>query len=429
LRYFFLFLVLLSHLHAAEPSSTAIQTKKSDSCEHYVDNTAENLKLLFQEKNYGECYDSALSAHAFDDPLIQCYLSQCAQKLGYDNMAIGALERILLLQPENVEAILELSKIYNRLGLTKQRDLVAASLKAYQLTPIQRTELATLLATKEQKLAVFSASISVGGGYDSNLNILPTEDEVESAYARVSLEMSFAHDLIKKGGWFLNGNFNYQHQSNESTHFFDYDFLSASAGLGYKMKGLSITVPLYYRRLFYLDTDLVQEYGLRPSVDIILSKSFILNANGTLAKREFLSPAEEGKNFESYGGGMGGVWLFEGDFIYLSGKYKSFTETKNQPTIFTAKYNYILSVGGNYSLNKMLRIRFRYRFRDDHFDDFYEADNKRHDNNHAMTLGFDIIMSEHWRIIPLYRYAANLSNYDSATYHKQVTELSLQYNY
>ncbi len=429
MRYFFLFLVLLSPLYAAETSGAASQTEKSDSCEHYVDKKAENLKRLFQEQNYRKCYDSALSSHAFNDPATQCYLSQCAQKLGYDNMAIGALERILLLQPENVEAILELSKIYHRLGLAKQRDLVAASLKAYQLTPLQRTQLATLVSTEDQKLTAFSASISVGGGYDTNLNILPTEDEVESAYARVGIEMSFAHDLIKKGGWFLNGNFNYQHQSNESTHFFDYDFLSASAGLGYKMQGLSITVPLYYRRLFYLDTDLVQEYGFRPSVDIILSKSFILNVNGTLAKREFLSPVEEGKNFESYGGGIGGLWIFGGDFIYLNGKYKNFTETKNQPTIFTAKHNYLLSTGGNYSLNEMLRIRFRYRFRDDNFDDFYEADNKRHDTNHAATLGLDIILGEHWMVIPLYRYVANLSNYDPATYHKQVTELSLQYNY
>ncbi len=344
-------------------------------------------------------------------------------------MAIGALERILLLQPENIEAILELTDIYHRLGLNKQRDLMAASLQAYQLTPLQRTQLATLVSTKDQKLSAFSTSISVGGGYDTNLNILPTEDEVESAYARVGIEISFAHDLVKKGGWFVNGSFNYLHHTNKSAHLFDIDFLNTSAGLGYKMKGLSITVPLYYRRLFYLETDLLQEYGVKPSVDIILSKSFILNVNGILAKREFLSAAYEGKSFESYGGGIGGIWLFGGNFIYINGKYRSFTETKDQPTIFTAKDNYVFSVGGNYLLNEMLRVQFRYRLRNDHFDDFYEAGNKRDDTNHAVTFGLDFIMNEHWKIIPLYRYTANLSDYAPATYHKQVTELSLQYNY
>jgi len=414
---------------AAKSSAVSAPTETSDICERSSATTPNDLKHLYETQRYKECYDNALSSYAFDDLAAQCYLSQCAQKIGHNTMAIGALERILILQPDNIEAILELTDIYHRLGLTKQRDLTAASLKAYQLTPAQRTQLATLVSTKTEKLSAFSARLSTGGGYDTNLNILPTEEKIGSAYARVNLNMSFVHDLIDAGGWLINGNINYLHQTNKSAHLFDMDLFSASAGVGYKLNNFSISVPLYYRRLFYLESDLVQEFGLKPSVDIMLSKSFILNLNSALIKRQFLTPTEEGKNFEMFGGGIGGIWLFNGNFIYLTAQYKHFTGTKNQPTIFTAKDNYIFSTGGNYLLSPMLRIHSRYRYRANHFDDFYEQNNRRQDTNHALTLGIDFILSEHWKIIPLYRYIANLSNYAPATYHKQVSELSLEYNY
>lgn len=388
-----------------------------------------NLRTLIETKQYQTCYDQALQNPSFEDPRSQEDLAKCAQEVGDDTMAIAALERVLFLEPDNVDAMIALLEIYNRLELGKQKSLISDSLRSYQLTPEQRTRLNTLTSAQTQKLSSLSASLSLGGGYDTNLNILPGLNVVESPYLKFNTAVSFVHRLEEEGGWFLTSNLFYLHQSNANDHFFDLDYAKLSGGVGYKFKTSTLTLPIYYRRAHYLHADLVHEYGLEPKMDIALSKSVILTFNGFFGSREFLIDPYKKSDFQMFGGGLGGLWLFGADYLYLKGIYKSFFAAKAQNNPYTQKRASLLTAGGNYGLTQKLRSSVQYIYRYNAYDDFVTTTNRRHDDYHALVLGLDYTLYPHWKLLVTYTNSANFSNYAVAGYRKQISEVLLQYNY
>lgn len=395
----------------------------------HVSHASDMFQALIDQHKYQECYDKALLNNTFDDASTQMYLSQCADKIGHTNMAIAALERVLFLEPDNVDAMLSLTQIYHRLELEEQKSIVSDSLDRYQLTPEQRTRLNTLSAKKEEELSQFSATVALSAGYNTNLNILPTPEIIESAYMSFYTALSYVHEITEKGAWFLSSNLEYLHKSNESAHYFDIDYGALNAGVGYKFKRATLVLPVYYRRLAYLDQDLAQEYGLAPKLDISISKRFILSLNAVAGKREFTaSPYSEG-NFEMIGGGLGGLWLFGKDFLYLKGAYNHYSPTQAQPSLFTAKGNYLVATGGTYNVSTTISSSLRYLYRVNDFSNPFIAATERYDHNHALKLSLQYKLGLHWKCVASYENGANFSNYDDAAYRKHVSELSLQYDY
>jgi len=396
----------------------------------HVSLNANKLKLLFEEKKYKECYDIALAEYTLDDINAQNYLSQCAEKLGRNNMAIAALERILFIEADNIEAMFSLTQIYHRLDLDKQKNLITDTLDTYELTPDQRTRLNTLSLAKKESLSTLSARITLGAGYDSNLNILSTSnEEIPSAYINFNAALSYVHDLSEKGGWFFVTNLNYLHQSNKTDSFYNINFIAVDAGVGYKFSRSTLTLPLYYKRLNFLQEDLVQEYGLSPKLDITISKSFILTLNTLISKREFMPNSFIPSDFEMWGAGAGGLWIFGRDFIYLKGLYKEFTPSHNEPSIFADKKSYSFSGGGLYNFSKIISSKINYLFRQNGYSNVFIDNTKRHDTHHALSLSINYRLSKHYKAIALYKNSANFTNYEFANYRKQLVELAIQYNY
>lgn len=382
------------------------------------------LETLYAAQEYDACLRQAQAMHAFEDIPTQTYLSLCAEKEGQDTVAIAALERIMFLEPDNVDAMLRLGRIYQRLRLEDQQALLTNSLKAYQLTPEQRTTLTTLVSKETPSLSKISARVSLGGGYDSDLNILPTTDVIASSYLRFAASLSFVHELESKNGWFVNGGANYQHQSNEAEHLYDIDYIDTHVGVGYKYATMTLTLPLYYRRLEYLDTDLLHEYGITPRLDMMLTKSTLLTLEAMIAKRDFLLESYTPKDFESVGGSLGGVWFFGPDFFFLKSTLKQIRQSNDLPDLFTAKDSYAIVTGGYYRFSSTLGTRVNYRYRVNDFNDY-----DRRDRNHAFVLALEWTLTKHWRLVGTYKHIVNLSDYDDADYRKHVSELALQYDY
>jgi len=382
------------------------------------------LKSLYTTQKYEACFEKAHDSNAFEDITTQSYLSLCAEKSGHDTIAIAALERILFLRPDDVDAMLRLGKIYQRLGLLQQQTLLTDSLVSYQLTPEQRTTLATLVAKEEPSLSKISARVTLGAGYDSDLNILPTRDVVASSYLRFAASASLVHELESPGGWFINAALQYQHQSNEAEQLYNMDFVDSRVGIGYRLDTMTVSLPLYYRRLRYLDSDLLHEYGVAPKVDMMLSKSMIVTVEAQLAKRDFLLESYRPKDFDLYGGSLSGVWLSGPDFLFVKGAFKNIRQSNDLPDLFTAKETYSLIAGGYYRLNSALGTRMNYRYRDSDFTDY-----ARRDRNHALLLALEWTVSTHWRLVGTFKNIVNLSDFDAAYYRKQVSELALQYDY
>jgi len=109
------------------------------------------------------------------------YLGKCAEKLGRYKLAIGAFERILIYEPKNVAAKLELAKIY----IQTKEYIVAREylneLKKDVRNPVLKKEVNKLLRYVELKIQkhFFKLFAMLGVNYDSNIYNRPLSDSFD----------------------------------------------------------------------------------------------------------------------------------------------------------------------------------------------------------------------------------------------------------
>ena len=363
---------------------------------------------------------------------------ECYEKEGNANLAQAAYERAILKDDDNVKARLKLAELYTSMQMKEQADalLLNVNVNDTQLTPAQRTSLATLKTTEDESLSTFKARVSLDFGYDSNINISPISDDLVSTvvdgetatlFTRLKVDLSYLHDLSASGGWFLRTDANLYYQNNTAAHFYDAAYGRVYAGGGYHGSSFSLYVPLFYDRLNYLERDLLQEAGLRPNLDIQLSSNFILNVNAMYSARRYIQESDQLRDDDIASAGAALFWLDGKDMAYIKTRYENYSGINSNAVAFTDKSLYYGMFGGIYSVEDIVDLRLNYQFR---FGDFEEvAAGEREDSNHDLKFALERDLIKQLRLRAQYRYVANISNYDLAEYAKNEMMLGIIYNY
>jgi len=359
----------------------------------------------------------------------------CYEKEGNYNLAQAAYERLILDDDTDSEAHLRLAALYKKMHMETQSLALLDKVDDKQLTPQQRTSLALLRENSDQTLSTFRARAMLGVGYDSNININPidntylstTDDQVSTAFSRVTAEVSYLHDLSEAGGWFLRGDGNFYYQNSFSAHDYDVTYGRLYAGGGYRNEYFSLYVPLYYDRLDYLDRDLLQESGIRPDLNIQLSTSLVLDLNGMYSARRYIQEEDKVRDDDLIGVGAGLFWLEGNDLAYIKTRYVNYSAVSDGAPDFTDKELYYFMVGGVYELLRSTDLFVDYQYR---YGDFAETSGgDRHDNNHDLKLALEYELFSDFRLRGQYRYLYNDSNVAPATYQKSEALLGLTYTY
>ena len=360
----------------------------------------------------------------------------CYVKEGNTNLAQAAYERALIEDENNVEAQLQLAALYKSKEMNEQSDAILTSLNETQLTPQQRTTLASLKKMEEDSLHQFRARAGIYLGYDSNINISPITDtaigeELATLFSRYKADLSYLYDLDTLGGWFLRSDANLYYQNNASGHDYDALYGRLYAGGGYRGEQYSLYIPLFYDRLNYLDRDLLQQVGIRPDLNIQLSNTLVLNINGTYSTRHYLHDDDQDRNDNILSGESGLYWLEDRDMAYIKARFESYSAVDSSPRPFTDKALYYATIGGIYAIPDILDLRMRYQYR---YSDFAYVETltgfgKREDHNHDLQIALERNVLTHLRLQAQYRYITNQSNDTLAEYNKNEILLGLIYNY
>ncbi|MEN8147684.1 MAG: surface lipoprotein assembly modifier [Campylobacterota bacterium] len=363
-------------------------------------------------------------------------VGECYEKEGSTNLAQAAYERAILADDDNVKARLKLAALYASMQMKKQADALLVNVNDTQLTPAQRTSLATLKRTEAESLSTFKARVSLDFGYDTNINISPISDDLVSTivdsetatlFTRFKVNLSYLHDLSASGGWFLRTDANLYYQNNPSAHFYDAAYGRVYAGGGYRGSNFSLYLPLFYDRLHYLERDLLQEAGLRPNLDIQLSSGFILNVNAMYSARRYIQKSDQLRDDDIAGAGAALFWLDGKDMAYIKTRYENYSGVNGNAVAFTDKSMYYGMFGGIYSIEDVADLRLNYQFR---YGDFEKvAAGEREDSNHDLKFALERDLIKQLRLRAQYRYVANISNYELAEYTKNEVMLGIIYNY
>ena len=232
---------------------------------------AESLEALVESGQYQAAYELAMiqELDQAGEPHFDFLYGLSALEVGHPQLAVFALERVLVEVPQDHRARLELGRAYFVLGdFEKSRELFDKVLAANP-PPRVRDNVQLFMHELEQRSKLrdrqFSSNVGLKLGHDSNINsattlystTLPdsgvtlelpeTSRELSDDFAELDASASYLQLLRKDMGYFLSASFN-QHQ-NINHDGFDTSLLGLSGGYVYQSGGHSIRVPLQYQYL------------------------------------------------------------------------------------------------------------------------------------------------------------------------------------
>ena len=363
-------------------------------------------------------------------------VGECYEKEGNSNLAQAAYERALLEDSDDAQARLKLAALYKSMQMDEQADSLLVNINDTQLTPQQRTSLASLKQMEQASTSQFRARASIDVGYDSNINVNPISDisagdPIATIFSRYQVDLSYLHDLSSVGGWFLRTDANLYYQNNISAHDYDATYGRLYAGAGYRGESYSLYIPVFYDRLHYLDRDLLQQSGIRPDLNFQLNNTFILNINGSYSARRYIHSYDQDRDDNMLSAEAALFWLDNKDMAYIKTRYDNYSAVESDPRPFTDKNLYYFAFGGIYSIQNIFDLRMQYQYR---FGDFTEVttfpgSDIREDHNHDAKFALERDIFKQLRLRVQYRFIDNQSNDNLAEYTKHETLIGLVYNY
>jgi len=395
------------------------------------------MHTLYNQKNYSAVIEEAQrSTSEFGNSDLHLMWGYSAEALGHNEMAMSAYERVLMLDPDNVEVRVHLTSLYAYLDRDELATKMSRSTENYQLTPAQRNSLNTLKKADAEALKV-AATLAIG--YDSNINVssedleIATNDEaISTMFAQFTAHLSYTNALTQEKDWYFRTDADIFSQNNfeSAAEYYNVFAVSAKLGLGYRGDKFDMYVPVKYGRMHYLERDFLETVGVEPRINITLSKSLIGNLNARYTERSYLDTADKNRDDTITGYGGGFYWLFDKNFAYLTSKYDDYEAQNANSLLFTDKETFNLTAGVNYDVNNLFITRLDYRYRYTLYGDFLPNGNKqRSDYYNQGEVKVSKMFLDTMEGSLLYRYSTNRSNYDLAEYDKDVVMFGLQYNY
>jgi len=396
------------------------------------------LSMITTLSLYGSCQELA------DDVA----MGSCYEQEGNINLSQAAYERALFYNKDNTEAKMKLIDLYRSEGMDKDADALLATVDERQLTPQQRTTLATLRGV-ERDNGTFRARVTLDLGYDDNININHiydttfTTDAQGTRFLRFNADLSYQYDFSDTNGWFLRSDANLYHQYNldfESdfvgSHYYDTLYGRLYAGGGYATKNISIYVPLFYDRLNYLNVDLFSEIGVRPDFNMMFAKMFVLNVNMLYSKRSYEQNIDKMRDDSILALESGFYWIQNRDNAYAKIRYEKYTPQDANAIplgtkVFVDKALASLTLGGLYSITNIMDIRAQLLYRKGDFKEIplFFGSLKRDDTTKDVQLSFERDLTKELKAHIQFHYLDNDSNYNQAIFTKKEALIGLVYNY
>jgi len=243
-----------------------------------ADAVTDRAKALLQRKDAAAAYKLLLplEPQRAGDPEYDYLLGIAALDAGEPERAVFALERVLALQPDNLQARAEIARAYFEIG---ERDTAKREFEAVRSRDIPGEVRGTidrfLSAIEAARKRRFSAYVEIAGGHDSNVNsatsasqvavpffggaivqLAPGTTRIKDDFWSLTAGLSFVNEVA--ANWSLVGSASYYGKYNADETRFDTDTLDGALGLRWSKDSNALTAALQVQR-YNVDGDSFRE--------------------------------------------------------------------------------------------------------------------------------------------------------------------------
>ena len=362
--------------------------------------------------------------------------AECEAKLGNDEGAMSAYERVLMINPDNEQAARALAKLYRKYRMDREAGMLNETLGIRRSMPVKQKTV-SMPPQDSRPLVATHFTATLAAGYDDNLNFgIHTVDlgtlteNLRSFFHAFDLSGSYVNELSGEGGFSFRSNFGLYWQDNHSAPTYNMLYGSLDMGLGYETSRFLLYAPLVYRRMGYFNTDLYQQYGIAPRLTLKLRTALLMEIGAEYLKRRYLDNAYTSGDDTLKGVSVGLTRFFGKHSLYLRGAYGRYDADRATPALFTNHQYYQLQLGINYALRRIGTLGLQYRYTHNTYEEgIGTGTRKRKDDLNQVTLSLIRSIAKDLQIVASYTWAHNSSNYPSTSYTKRTATFGLRYVY
>jgi len=377
---------------------------------------------------------------ASDDAEASFYFGRAALELKHYVDAEVAFDRVLILEPNHTRSKLELTRLYME---TEQFELAQRFLDEALQEPIplhvkQNLENLKSIVNEKQSRHVLALSLVLGVDYDTNIGNDVGQGVTQTMYGLFPLGGNgqrkspalfqtalFAHsyDMGERGGLLWESSFMIYNKN--LTRYSDKDLLLGSfmSGPTYSFDTHKVSIQGIYERVSLGSEDYLGTHGVSLNFKEIMNASWMLEADITERRNDYVEHDTTDTTSTTYT--LGSKYAFTKNDWILSAYARYIQEEENDALSFLSyrEKRYSLDLTKELAHNFKSTVGYAYRDLDyTEFDTSFSL--KRHDKEHAYSLGFIYSLDPHSSISLQHRYSKHDSNNALYDYAKNVTALS-----
>jgi len=413
----------------------------------FADQVLDQAKRLLEERKAREAYEllMPLQSQRAGEVQYDYLLGIAALDAGDAQQAVFALERVLAVDPNNVQARAEIARAYFVLGEREnaRREFKTVS-ESRDVPEAARATVDKYLTQLTPQQTFLTGFLEAGVGYDSNVNsatnqgqiaipalggaigqINPLGTQLPAGFAGIAGGFSVSHAITPE--WWLLGNASYAGKFNFQHTEFNTGTLDGSIGARWN-QGPNALVALLQGQGFAVDnTQYRRSFGGTAQWLHSLSARQQVTVYGQYANLHY--PDQSPRNADRTIGGLAYSQAFQGKYLpvaFASG-YAGNEQTDNATFSYLGFKPAGLRLGGQLTLHPTV-VGFGslgYEYRDYNGVDPLFLTN-RHDNQYDVTVGVNYVFAPQWTLRPQIAYTRVLSNIELNTYNRAVASVAVR---
>ncbi|HEB99961.1 MAG TPA: hypothetical protein ENJ05_10695 [Thiotrichales bacterium] len=417
-------------------------------------NYVQEIKALYESGRVREAYALA-NRHLLEaegDPAFDYYYGLAAIDSGFVSQGVFALERVLLLRPDNDLVRLELARGYFLLEqydrARREFNKVLAAGPPQEVQANIRSFLDIIRLRESDYKTTAGLYLELGTGYDTNVNSGPsganfdspllgpgTLDNasvaMEDAYLNYAAGVNVSHPV--RPGLALTGNLSYSHREHEEATEFDIGSFNAQGGVSWVRGDDRYQAGLQWQN-YEVGHDRYRELlGLNGEWRRHLDDHTLVSAFVQLADMDFYT----NRMRDSWQGmaGLGLQLAFGGALrpLVFGTLYGGKERARNDDSAARSLVDrdiYGASLGGQVMLHPAFSLDIGVQWQESRYrndDGFFLL--KREDEFKNVSLGATWLPYRHWSLRTKLGYTDNSANISINRYHRTELGVTLRYEY
>jgi hypothetical protein len=397
--------------------------------------TLQDVQTLYDDKAYSQVLSTAAEMLKNDPYNVALHLLSAKAALATNELKAAVLhaKSVIEVDRNNAEA-------YTIIGDALVADGKPENAKRFH-------DIAQNLRNNGPKTNQLNVLVSLGGGYDTNVNSHPGSGEMNEYYVLETVipavitdkasagylqEMLFAshvYDADSKSPFSYKSQVMLFNKNVIDKSEYNSQIVSLKSGAQWNMGTYEIWLPVKITTMRYGNDDYTATYAVEPSYARKIARNYSLTFNAKAERTVYDDRTLRAYDFERYGALIGVERGWNGQKLYAGYRYFNASARHNSAALtFADSEDHGISLKYSTALGSGLKANVQYHYDRKTFDDvtYTTSTEKRKDNLNVLKAELNYMLNQTSFVNAALKYVDNDSNYLPLDYSR--TDLLMTYN-